>query len=389
MPVEHDLLHRVDSLQQALCSDKMPIAIFLGAGCPTAIRDEEGNPLVPAMDGLTKSCLTYLERKCGTALKCLTGKLRADGEEQPNIERLLSEIRGLLQVIGNGEICGLRRKSLQELEREVCEHVAETMDRELPRDDTPYHRLGAWIGAIERTHPVEVFTPNYDLLLEQALEDSRVPYFDGFSGSRRAFFDAHAVENDELPSRWARLWKLHGSLNWFMSNGGNGGNGGAVYRSTDGGNYSCRLIHPSHLKYDESRKMPYFALLERMRRFLLRPNSLMVVCGYSFRDEHLNACICDALQANPGGSTVFGLLYGGLAGYPAAVALAGSVSNLVLLARDRGVIGRAEGPWLEESPDDADTWHGLVEWEEHAPALQLGDFSVFGTFLSDVVGAPQ
>jgi len=383
MAVEHDLLHRLDSLQQALRSDKMPIAVFLGAGCPTAVPDENNSPLIPSIRGLTESCIAHLKIQCGPALDCLISKLDADGEKQPNIERLLSEIRGLLQVIGNGEICGLKKQSLQALESEVCEHIARTMDKELPDQQTAYHKLSTWIGAIQRAHPIEIFTPNYDLLLEQALEDVRVPYFDGFSGSRRAFFDPHAVEDDELPPRWARLWKLHGSVNWFMSSGG------SVYRSTDTGNYSCRLIHPSHLKYDESRKMPYFALLERMRRFLLRPNSLMVVCGYSFRDEHLNACICDALQANPGGSTVFGILHGELGRYPEAAALAANAGNFVLLARDGGVIGRAQGAWLEEPPDDSATWQGLVKWEEHTPTLQLGDFSVLGGFLSDVVGMPQ
>jgi len=383
MPLEHDLLHRVDSLQQALRSNKMPTAIFLGAGCPTALKDEDGTPLIPSIDGLTASCLEQLQTACKEPTDSIVGKLTADGVAAPNIERLLSEIRGLLSVVGSGEAFGLTKDSLQKLEGAICEHIAKTMDKELPQAETPYEMLGKWIGAVQRASPVEIFTPNYDLLVEQALENARIPYFDGFSGARQAFFDAHAVENDDLPARWVRLWKLHGSVNWFLDGDG------SVFRCTQPGNYSCRLIHPSHLKYDESRKMPYFALLERMRHFLLRSRSLMVVCGYSFRDQHLNDCICDALRANPSGSTVFGLLYGELADYPEALALATEVGNLVLLATNEGVVGRGRGTWLETEPDDSDAWAHVLAWQEHRPSLLLGDFAAFGGFLRDVVGSSQ
>ena len=40
------------------------------------------------------------------------------------------------------------------------------------------------------------------------------PHFDGFVGSREPFFDIASIEQDEIPRRWARLWKLHGSINW-------------------------------------------------------------------------------------------------------------------------------------------------------------------------------
>lgn len=36
-----------------------------------------------------------------------------------------------------------------------------------------------WISGTGREHPVEIFTTNYDLLFEQALERTHVPFFDG------------------------------------------------------------------------------------------------------------------------------------------------------------------------------------------------------------------
>jgi len=126
--------------------------------------------------------------------------------------------------------------------------------------NTPYHHVTAWIGAISRLYPIQLFTTNYDLLAEQALEENRVPYFDGFVGTRDTFFDLQAMEQDALPTRWARLWKIHGSVNWTEDQDGK------IHRRHSPG--SKQLIYPSHLKYDQSRRMPYLAMLDRLRTFL-------------------------------------------------------------------------------------------------------------------------
>nr|WP_256378754.1 DUF87 domain-containing protein [Bradyrhizobium sp. URHD0069] len=52
---------------------------------------------------------------------------------------------------------------------------------------------------------MELFTTNYDLLLEEAFERSRAPYFDGFTGGREPFFDPVTVASNDLPARWTRI----------------------------------------------------------------------------------------------------------------------------------------------------------------------------------------
>ncbi len=131
-------------------------------------------------------------------------------------------------------------------------------------------------------------------------EQNRVPYFDGFVGTRDTFFDLQAIEQDRLPNRWARLWKMHGSINWSEDE-----NGKIHHRSSPG---SKQLIYPSHLKYDESRRMPYLAILDRLRTFLGQPAAILIVSGYSFGDEHLNEVILQGLQGNSTASA-FVLMY--------------------------------------------------------------------------------
>ena len=93
-------------------------------------------------------------------------------------------------------------------------------------------------------------------------EERRVPYFDGFVGSDNAFLDLESMAEDDLPPRWARLWKIHGSINWWMTDKKK------LRRSRDKGEGEQLLIYPSHLKYEQSRQMPYYAMLDRLRVFL-------------------------------------------------------------------------------------------------------------------------
>lgn len=102
---------------------------------------------------------------------------------------------------------------------------------------------------------MEIFTTNYDLLVEQALERARVPVFDGFSGASEPFFDPSSVASKALPTRWTRFWKLRGLLGWAANAGGE------VVRT--GQANATHLVFPERLEYDQTQKAPYAALFER------------------------------------------------------------------------------------------------------------------------------
>lgn len=255
MNQRHDPTRQANYLRQVLAQEKRPLGLFLAGGCPMAIKvlvESRQTPLIPGIDGITAA---VRERLAASPHKepfeVLCGHFVTNGRGEPSVEDLLTHIRSLRQVAGSDAIRGLKAADLDDLDREICETIVRVVNKMLPGNDTPYHKVAAWIGAIARTHPVEIFTPNYDLLIEQALEETRVPYFDGFVGTYRAFFDPYAMEEDALPARWARLWKLHGSINWRQDQEG------VVSRSPEVSGAERRVIHPSHLKYDESRQMPY------------------------------------------------------------------------------------------------------------------------------------
>jgi hypothetical protein len=378
-------------LQQALAPDKMRIAFLLGAGCPLSIRidNEDGatHPLIPDIRGLTE---IVSERLSGAdAYKAdystLLTRLSQPESAAPTIEDILSHIRALQDVVRDGSIDGLTRTSLAALDEEICKVTTEIVSAELPAPQTPYHQLATWIGGIQRTHPVEVFTSNYDLLMEQAMEGQKLPYFDGFIGSREAFFDLSSMETDALPTRWSRLWKVHGSINWWRTPQEE------VVRREFHGTGDRQMIYPSHLKYDQSRRMPYLAMQDRLRAFLARGQAVLVTCGYSFADQHLNEVLLHGLRSNPT-AMCFGLLYGNRADYVDAFRKAEVHPNLSLLAADGAVLGTVSRPWR---PDEqlSHAMHGISVTKASAAIdggvgatsckFLLGDFKAFGAFLAN------
>ena len=390
----HDPLRQVNYLQQCLSNDRKPLGLFLGAGCPVSVKSSGQDPLIPDIEGITKKVRIRLGncKTCGPLLKLVEKHLTTDGLKDSNIEDMLSHIRGLRAVAGNDKVRGLTAKELDTLDSTICETISELANKSLPDGGTPYHRVALWTDAVLREYPIEVFTTNYDLLLEQAFESCRVPYFDGFAGARRPYFDIRTIEEDKLPPRWARLWKLHGSINWYQDMKG------GVARGAQNKDELKRVIHPSHLKYEESRRMPYLAMIDRLRGFIKQPASVLVISGYSFRDDHINEAIVQGLQATQT-SIAFALLFDELAKYQKAIDLAMRRTNLTLLASDEGVVSGYRAKWNQSASDPIVEGH--VPWISISPVnleeedstrrtkLCLGDFDILGKFLHTLVGSLQ
>ena len=385
---------QVSVLQQCLSGGKKPIGLFLGAGCPLAVSADDQTPLIPDIAGITNLVRQQLieSDELKDIFQTAHRQLTDDGIHTPTVEDLLTHIRALAAVVGSDTVRGLSGNQLDELDRAICDLIHEVVNKELPDRSTPYHSVATWANAIPREFPIEIFTTNYDLLMEQALEESRVPYFDGFPGARRPLFDPFAIEQDTPLPNWTRLWKLHGSINWYQDDNLE------VFRATATEAGRRRVIHPSHLKYHESRRMPYLAMLDRIRSFLRIPTAAMVICGYSFRDEHINETIVQALQHTQT-AVAFALMYGDVEECSEAATLAGQRPNLNVLARNGGIIGGRPAEWVKrESEEISASDDGAVTWAPVEPTdpnaklkaeFKLGDFGVFGQFLRVLAGDGQ
>ncbi len=388
-------------LQHALASGKMRVAFLFGAGCPMSIRIPDGDtttaPLIPdilSLTALVKEGIAKEPKETGHQSTLTQILEQFPASENPTIEHILSHIRLLLEVIRKDDLDGITQKVLKSLDVKMCAIITECVQASIPDNQpfSPYHQFAKWVSAIPRDYPVEIFTTNYDLLIEQSLEDQRVPYFDGFIGSKRAFFDLPSIEHDKLPPRWARLWKLHGSINWWKTNNGH------IERRALSDAGEQQMIYPSHLKYDQSRRLPYLAMLDRMKVFLApgKGPAVFVTCGYSFADQHLNELLLQSLRGNPS-AVCYTLLFGNKEdpAYKEACDCAKRQPNLRLLAKNGAIIGTVEGLW-DSDPKDGHPLRDYVTREappQQTPPtsgdsevsatskLLLGDFAYLGKFL--------
>lgn len=403
MEVNHEPVRHLRYLRQSLSQDSESIGFFISAGCPLAVKvEKEKGPLIPDVALLSRHINAELETN--ESYQVLLGELGKAGRGAGNVEVTLSFLRSLLAVARGAEVRGLNEGQLLELEREICRVIVSKLNVSLPSQDSPYHQLGNWIGSIDRKVAIEIFTTNYDLLMEQALEDLEIPYFDGFVGSKRPFFDLRALEEGLIPSHWSRLWKIHGSINWHKEELAGQSR---VCRSSEIKSGVSHLIYPSHLKYEESRKMPYLALIDQLGRFLKKKSSFLVLSGYSFSDGHINDTIVNALKANPT-AMVLGLMYGkfyaddGAGGkverYPEAYRLAMRQHNLNIWTFDKAIIGTNLGSWggiSSVGDEDLDLARYVYQEAEGGEGgereflVKLGDFALFAEFLKRMIGVRQ
>jgi hypothetical protein len=415
----HDAAQQAGNLRLVLQDDKQRIGFFLGAGCPLGIFNEAGTKsivLIPAVNELTKRVSNGLlaidsDSEAKSELKKHWDSLCADcilddGKES-TVEDVLTELRSLVNRRGKKEVGGIKKEELVNLDKEICSLITDQMTKLLPKYRCSYNHFASWIGGVYRASPVEVFTPNYDLLFEQAFEQHRLPHFDGFVGSREPWFDLASIEHDAIPARWTRLWKLHGSINWEKrEETADEVTITRVVRVTGGIEKGKVMIFPSHLKYDQSRRMPYLAMFDRLKAFFHVNRTKnravvgrqeedaprLIVCGYSFLDDHLNEVLLDGLRGNRN-AQCFALMYSNLEDNPRVVKYAEKQGNLTVLAKDGAVIGTRVGRYRPGTHGGEEHKPWLYQEvvmnsgaPENQPRCNLGDFHYFGLFLRQLCG---
>jgi len=153
-----------------------------------------------------------------------------------------------------------------------------------------------------------IFTLNYDTLIEQAADASGVVLVDGFIGNVKRVFRPESYDLDfYFPAqttegrvhrfdRALHLYKLHGSINWYSDEqswenpyGLTCNNSGKIETDRD------VIIYPSPLKYGQTLGLPYSELFRRFCTSISQPQSVLFVIGYGFGDDHVNALIHQAL----------------------------------------------------------------------------------------------
>jgi hypothetical protein len=399
--LDHDPLQFITHFRDHLARHDKPLFFLFGAGTSCAVNiapPAKGGaprgfkPLIPAVAQLTILCKDAAA-KLGAVFTSAWSAIETEcptGPGHPNIEDILSRIRLKIESLGKSDkACGLMRDQLVELETCIAKVILQQVSPEIDTlpDRIPHDQFADWLRRRHSLRAIEIFTPNYDVLIERSLELAKLPVFDGFVGSYQPFFLVDTVERPETmpPAEWTRVWKIHGSINWTLDRDRLGGT--RIARSLSPG--STQLILPSHLKYDESKKQPYLAMLNRLGRVMDQEDALLVTCGYSFSDEHINATILTALQSRRR-AHVIGLSYSDILPDTPISKIATNLQNLLLVGQEHAIISGQYGKWSEPSDPKAITPAAYRPPEkdsagkEFGPRVLLGDFNVFCDFLSSM-----
>jgi hypothetical protein len=260
------------------------VGYLLGAG--SSYLDGEGYPLAGELWELIKSRINDKHRRADIQAKLDAG---ADG-----IEKALD-----LLDDGGAEDTPYRHLVTDAIAEDFL-HIEANLDlhkqfvQRLAKRADPY---------------VEVFSLNYDPLMERAAEEAKVRLSDGFLGTEHAYFEpavfeerigrirgTHKGRQFDETVKPIHLFKLHGSLGWYECRDL------SVRRCAFGSKLPSEtkrlMVPPQRRKAVETMLPPYSALWSAFRGCLghnANPINRLACFGYGFADEHVNAVIEGAL----------------------------------------------------------------------------------------------
>jgi len=384
-----DLIKEVRELRTQLAYTKN-IGLFFGAGTSCAMK-------VPNIVALT----SQIESGLDATQKAVLVKVQKDlsvGGSQPTIESILNRVRQIRAITEEDSkksylgISGTEAKTFDDL---VCKTIYKIISAsEDVADRAQMRKVLAWLSMQNQDFAKEIFTPNYDLLVERSLEDNEIPYFDGFVGAYEPFFSQETIDAEvtsrDLTRNWIRVWKMHGSLSWFWKNDASN----RPLRVVRSGKVSDidevkdeLVIYPSREKYNASRKQPFIAYFDRFRSFLNGGELLFIVSGYSFSDDHINDVIFRALRQNLRLSMIV-FMYSDVE-IESLVKLSAPYLNLVAFGPNKGILAGAIVEWAFDSTllkpqEDSQTY-----WDKATNECKLGDFNSLVDFLVDSSGRQE
>lgn len=158
-----------------------------------------------------------------------------------------------------------------------------------------------------------IFTLNYDLSVEWAAEVAGLRVQNGFSGIHGRTFTPHDFDlgyqntSGRGEARFGTygiyLAKIHGSLSWSVTSQGDIRElqcDFALHKLQeflDGKTEALPsvLVYPSQSKFSVVCDYVHSELMRRLSQQLARPQSFLLVSGYSFSDEHINRLLESAL----------------------------------------------------------------------------------------------
>ncbi|MXS82688.1 SIR2 family protein [Nitrosomonas oligotropha] len=249
------------------------------------------------------------------------------GREEGNLEdqlRVANELLRGLEILRDDQTKTLRselEKGMQGFAESILKSEAGIVTAGDEKREQAFNKLVTFLMSFaSRTGTrdrLNIFTTNYDRLIEAGAELAGLHLLDRFLGNLMPIFRSSRLDLDmhynppgirgepRYLEGVARFSKLHGSVDWVQVGkdirriglpfGAESTNPYLKAPGLSDVTAHQLMIYPNAAKDRETTDYPYVELFRDLATAVCRPNSTLVTYGYSFGDEHINRIIRDML----------------------------------------------------------------------------------------------
>lgn len=249
------------------------------------------------------------------------------GRAEANIEddlRVANELLRGMQIVESDKSKALKERintTLEDFTASILKNETSIASSDEARREHAFNTLVTFLMSFASRTGVRdrlnIFTTNYDRLIEAGAELAGLHLLDRFLGNLMPIFRSSRLDLDmhynppgirgepRYLEGVARYTKLHGSVDWLQTGKDIrrfglpfGADSVEPYLKAPGlgeGLAHQLMIYPNAAKDRETADYPYVELFRDLAAAVCRPNSTLVTYGYSFGDEHINRVIRDML----------------------------------------------------------------------------------------------
>lgn len=317
----HELRSRIEPWLTSLFQSEH-LSLLAGSGLTHAVHYLAAGTGAAGMDSVPLSNYRSEIEKAAAAAAGMAGRKAGNLEDQL---RTANELLRGLEILGKtDEAKQLREElvtTLAEFSKSILQSEAGIATADEAQREQAFNVLVTFLMSFaSRTGTrdrLNIFTTNYDRLLEAGAELAGLHLLDRFIGNLMPIFRSSRLDLDmhynppgirgepRYLEGVARFTKLHGSVDWVQA-GKDIRRLGLGFGAGDVGPYlnvpALRgtttyelMIYPNAAKDRETAAYPYVELFRDLAAAVCRPNSTLVTYGYSFGDEHINRVIRDML----------------------------------------------------------------------------------------------
>lgn len=283
------------------------VSVLTGAGTSFHL----GAPIIRSIPAELKilckaDIITYFGEDADPSYEDLFNCLQAD--------RYLKDKKGESITSINTSIANMQEwlfKNCDTEKTKINEHYKE--DVKLQKNRYHYHEaiIKKLLQRPNNLKRANLFTTNYDMAFDYALDNLGIHYINGFMGVHNRSFRPEVYDYDlyypgqsvtgkvHRAEKVLKYYKIHGSLSWLAT------------KPSVSNTYGIKeiplndefkpdekkeiMIYPCVSKKSFTLDLPYSELFRQFSQAINQPQSVLFCIGYSFYDEHINDIIKQAL----------------------------------------------------------------------------------------------